>query len=270
MTTSSVRLLVHVPRKRPRKQARDRHPDHTSVRSGHWLYAFGVPESDSLLQTLRELAALTVSEDGLAETADSVVALACETLDCDYAGLSVFQTGGSFVTMGETAPIVAAADQLQYELREGPCVEAAWEQDTFVSNDLAIDERWPTWGPKAAALGFGSLLAARLTIGGTSLGALNLYSTEVREFSADDRDTAVIFATHAAAPLISVRERENLKVAVDGRTLIGQAQGILMQRFDVDGDTAFAVLRRYSQSQNLKLRAVADLVIEHGDLPSAD
>jgi GAF domain-containing protein len=171
--------------------------------------------------------------------------------------------------MGETAAIVAQADQLQYDLGEGPCVEAAWEQDTFVSHDLAHDPRWPSWGPRAAALGFGSMLAARLTIGGTSLGALNLYATALRDFDADDRDTAMIFATHAAAPLISVRERENLKIAVDGRTVIGQAQGILMQRFDLDAGTAFAVLRRYSQAQNVKLREVAELVIAQGELPAA-
>ena len=66
---------------------------------------------------------------------------------------------------------------------------------------------------------------------------------------------------------MSVRERENLKEAVEGRTLIGQAQGILMSRFDLDADRAFAVLRRFSQAQNIKLRAVAELVIDSGDLP---
>ncbi len=226
-----------------------------------------MPDPDELLPALRELAALCVGEDDLAETAESVVALACDTLDCEHAGLTVFRAGGGFETLGPTSPDVVSADLLQYELSEGPCVEAAWEQDTFVSNDLANDPRWPQWGPKAATLGFGSLLAARLTIGGTSLGALNLYSTAEREYTADDRDTAVIFATHAAAPLISVRERDNLRLAVDGRTLIGQAQGILMQKFDVDSSTAFAVLRRYSQAQNLKLRVVADLVVAHGELP---
>lgn len=223
-----------------------------------------------LLQTLGDLAALSVTDDNLSETAESVVALACDTLECDFAGLTVFQAGGGFTTMGETAPIVAQADQLQYDLREGPCIEAAWEQDTFVSHDLAHDDRWPVWGPKAADLGFGSLLAARLTIGGTSLGALNLYSTSVRDFSTDDQETALIFATHAAAPLISVRERDNLRIAVDGRTVIGQAQGILMARFDVGADTAFSVLRRYSQAQNLKLRAVAQLVVDHGELPGIE
>jgi GAF domain-containing protein len=221
----------------------------------------------SILDTLRALAALAVSEDDLSDTAEGVVALACDTLDCTYAGLTVFRAGGSFETLAPTDPLVSEADQLQYELREGPCVEAAWEDETFVSNDLANDPRYPAWGPKAAAMGFGSLLAARLTIGDSTIGALNLYATETREYSLDDRDTAVIFASHAAATIMTARERDNLKEAVEGRTLIGQAQGILMERFDLDAQRAFGVLRRFSQTQNVKLRHVAELVIENGALP---
>lgn len=223
-----------------------------------------------MLETLRALAALAVTEDDLAETAESVVALACDTLDCQHAGLTVFRAGGSFETLAPTGPTVTEADQLQYELGEGPCVEAAWEEETFVSNDLARDPRYPNWGPKAAVLGFGSLLAARLAIGGKTIGALNLYATDTREYSADDRDTAVIFASHAAATIMTVRERENLKEAVEGRTIIGQAQGILMERFDLDAARSFAVLRRFSQAQNLKLRHVAALVVENGSLPELD
>lgn len=224
----------------------------------------------SILETLRELAALSITDDDIQETAESVVALACDTLDCTYAGLTVFRAGGSFETLAPTDPIVTEADHLQYELREGPCVEAAWEDDTFVCNNLETDPRWPAWGPKAAALGFGSLLAARLSIGGKTIGAMNLYSTATREYSADDRATAVIFASHAAATIMSVRERENLKEAVEGRTIIGQAQGILMERFDLDADRAFAVLRRFSQTENIKLRQVAELVIVSGSLPLTD
>ncbi|MFL6107605.1 MAG: ANTAR domain-containing protein [Marmoricola sp.] len=224
----------------------------------------------SILDTLRALAELAVGDDDLTETAEGVVALACETLDCQHAGLTVFRAGGSFETLAPTGPLVTEADHLQYDLAEGPCVEAAWEADTFVSNDLARDPRYPHWGPKAAAMGFGSLLAARLSIGGTTIGALNLYSTETREYSPDDRDTAVIFASHAAATIMTVRERENLKEAVEGRTLIGQAQGILMERFDLDGPRSFAVLRRFSQTENIKLRKVAEMVIETGSLPGVD
>jgi len=222
----------------------------------------------TILDSLRELAALSVADEDLLDTAETVVSLACETLDCQFAGLSVFRSGGTFETLAPTHPIVVQADQLQYELKEGPCVEAAWEDTTFLSDDLASDPRWPSWGPKAAALGFGSMLAARLSIGEKTIGALNLYSAEARDYDADDRATAVVFATHAAATLVSVREREHLKDAVEGRTVIGQAQGILMARFGLDADRAFSVLRRFSQSQNIKLRAVAELVIATGDLPT--
>jgi GAF domain-containing protein len=224
----------------------------------------------SILESLRELAALSVADDDVQDTAESVVALACDTLDCQFAGLTVFRAGGAFETVAPTHPMVAEADALQYEYGEGPCVQAAWEEDTFLSNDLASDPRWSVWGPKAAVLGFGSLLAARLSIGGKTLGALNLYSTSVRDYSADDRATAVIFASHAAATIMSVRERENLKGAVEGRTIIGQAQGILMERFGLDADRAFSVLRRFSQTENIKLRQVAELVITTGSLPDAD
>ncbi|MCW2783533.1 MAG: hypothetical protein JWP74_50, partial [Marmoricola sp.] len=76
--------------------------------------------------------------------------------------------------------------------------------------------------------------------------------------------------SHAAATIMSVRERENLREAVEGRTVIGQAQGILMERFDLDADRAFSVLRRFSQTENIKLRQVAELVIANGDLPGSD
>lgn len=223
-----------------------------------------------ILDTLRALAELAVNDDDLVETAEGVVALACETLDCQHAGLTVFRAGGSFETLAPTGPLVSEADNLQYQLGEGPCVEAAWEEETFVSNDLVRDPRYPNWGPKAAAMGFGSLLAARLSIGGNTIGALNLYATDTREYTADDRDTAVIFASHAAATIMTVRERENLKEAVEGRTLIGQAQGILMERFDLDANRSFAVLRRFSQTQNIKLRQVAEMVIENGALPELE
>lgn len=222
------------------------------------------------LEILRDLAALAVTEDDLVETAESVVALACDTLECKFAGLTVFSAGGRFETLAPTDPIVSQADQLQYELGEGPCVEAAWEEDTFLSTDLSSDPRWPSWGPKAVALGFGSMLAARLSIGDKTIGALNLYSADARDYTREDRDTATTFAAHAAATLITVRERENLRGAIEGRTLIGQAQGILMARFDLDADRAFAVLRRFSQTQNVKLRAVAEMVVDNGDLPSID
>ncbi|MGN6251704.1 MAG: GAF and ANTAR domain-containing protein [Marmoricola sp.] len=221
-----------------------------------------------LFSALQDLAAHTVDDGSLRTTAESVVAIALQTLECDYAGLTVFGPNGRLETMAPSDPIVEHADKLQYELEEGPCVAAAEDGTTYVCRDLATDPRWPRWGPVAAELGLGSLVGTRLVSGDHVLGALNLYCSRERDFAAADRDMAEVLAVHAATALIAVRERENLHAAMDARTLIGQAQGILMERFDIDAESAFGVLRRYSQTRNLKLRIVAEDVVATRRLPS--
>ena len=225
--------------------------------------------SEEILSKLNELSALAAGEPDVDYTAERVVQIAVQTVECDAGGLTVFK-GRRFTSVAASEPIVEDADRLQYELGEGPCVEAAWEQDTFVSNDLALDPRWPTWGPKAAALGLGGLMATRMSVGDKVLGALNLYAERPRRFTSDDRAFAHIFATHATAMLLATREIQNLRLALDARTLIGQAQGILMERFGLDESKAFSVLRRYSQESNVKLRDVADVVISTRRLPGAE
>lgn len=219
-----------------------------------------------MLGSLAELAALSLDDESLDTTAEAVVALAMSTIGCEYAGLTVFGRK-DFRSLAPSDSLVEQADKLQHALRQGPCVQAAWDTDTYVANDLANDPRWPDFGAEVAALGFRSLLATRLAAGEHTLGALNLYSTRVRDFDDDDRDFARMFASHAAATLMTVRQRENLMTALDARTLIGQAQGILMERFGIDADRAFGVLRRYSQARNVKLRTVAEELVSQRSLP---
>ncbi|WP_310962059.1 GAF and ANTAR domain-containing protein [Nocardioides terrisoli] len=223
-------------------------------------------ERDSLLSTLSELAVLTLDESDIENTAEAVVSIAMHTIGCEYAGLTVFEPNG-FASLAPSDPIVEKVDKLQHHLQQGPCVEAAWEGDTFISGDLTAEPRWPEWSKQAAAEGLRSMLATRLVSGDHVLGALNLYSSAPRDFTADDRDFARVFAVHATTALLAVRERESLRVAVDARTLIGQAQGILMERFDIDADRAFSVLRRYSQTRNVKLRVIAEDVVASRTLP---
>jgi GAF domain-containing protein len=225
-----------------------------------------VSVEESVLGSLAELAALSLDDESLDTTAEAVVALAMSTIGCEYAGLTVFGKK-DFRSLAPSDSLVEQADKLQHALRQGPCVQAAWDTDTYVANDLANDPRWPDFGAEVAALGFRSLLATRLAAGEHTLGALNLYSTRVRDFDDDDRDFARMFASHAAATLMTVRQRENLMTALDARTLIGQAQGILMERFGIDADRAFGVLRRYSQARNVKLRTVAEELVSQRSLP---
>ena len=112
-----------------------------------------------------------------------------------------------------------------------------------------------------------SILSIRLHTSGQTLGGLNFYAGQRHRFSDDDIALAHIFGQHASVALATARREEGLRTAIDARHLIGQAQGILMERFGLSGDQAFAVLRRYSQDNNVRLRSVAERIIETRRLP---
>jgi len=224
-----------------------------------------VPESPG--QAFARLALELSRTTTVDQTAAQIVAFGMRTVDTQFAGITMIRGRGKFETVGPSAQVVADADRLQYTLAEGPCVDAATSSQTVLSADLATDERWPRWGPAAAELGFHSVLSAELHAGGHRIGSINLYGAVGRKFTHEDADVARLFASHAAAALAAVSLREGLQNALDTRTIIGQAQGVLMERFEIDADRAFAILRRYSQDGNRKLTDVARTVVETLQLP---
>lgn len=197
------------------------------------------------------------------------VDLAVELLEgCDHAGITLIR-GGRFSTGPATDDLVAHGDRLQDELDEGPCHDAIRQARTVYTADLASDPRWPTWGPKIRAeLGVGSLLSMLLYTNNRSYGALNMYSDHTQGFTQDDLSTADALATHLAVALADGEEIENRGVAMVNRTVIGQAEGILMERLGVKDDQAFAYLRRISQDTNRKLLDVAQELVRTRVLPS--
>jgi GAF domain-containing protein len=202
------------------------------------------------------------------ETVEQVARLAQDVLACDYASITLQRAGGALETVGATNPIVEKADALQYEFGEGPCYEAVKEDGDFLAHDIEHDLRWPLWGPAAAKLGIHSLLGVRLSTRHDTFGALNLYAVEPRSYDADDVVVAHIFAAHASVALAASHNEANLRRAIDTRHIIGQAQGVLMERFKIDDVAAFGVLRRLSQDGNTKLRVVAQRIVdEHGSSP---
>lgn len=203
------------------------------------------------------------------QTADQVVERARTTLGADHAGLTLIRSGGRLESLACTDELVVKADLLQYELAEGPCHDAAWHESTLASQDLAADSRWPRWAPQANNLGICSVLAAELTADDTGkrLGALNLYWEHPTTFTSDDLAFANIFAVHAAIALKASLQNAQLNTALDARNVIGQAQGILMERHNLSNQQSFEVLRRYSQNHNIKLRDVAQQLVDTRQLP---
>ncbi len=210
-------------------------------------------------------------QPGVPQTVDLVVHHARAVVAADVASVRLEHHGGREIEIaGHTDPAAARADRLQLETGEGPCVDAGRDRaDTAVIADTHTDQRWPAWSKRLAAdLGIRSVLSVELGTPGDRLGALNLYARDPGRFDADDRAVAHVLARHAAVALADSRQQVNLRQAIDARKLIGQAEGILMERFDLDADQAFAVLRRYSQDNNIKLSEVAQRLIESRTLPA--
>ena len=157
---------------------------------------------------------------------------------------------------------------------EGPCLAVITEGlDSLYADDLREDTRWPAFGPRAVAAGLRSLLAFRLFADDT-LGALSLYARLPRAYGATDRAAGLIFATHAGIALAAAQDRaqealraEHLAGGLVSREVIGQAQGILMEREGITAAQAFDVLCRASQHLNLKLRTVAQDLVDTGVRP---
>jgi GAF domain-containing protein len=148
-------------------------------------------------------------------------------------------------------------------------MDAVWEHEVISSPDLATEARWPTWGPRVVSeLGVRSMLCIQLFTSNDHVGALNLYSRQVRAFDdIGDRLEAQALAAHVAVALVAAQEIEQLSEAVGTRTVIGQAEGILMERFDIGASQAFEVLKRVSSHSNVKLHAVAVELVLTRNLP---
>ena len=204
------------------------------------------------------------------ETIRRIIDLALECIDCDYASVTVVHADGGVETVASSDEVIDRADALQYELGEGPCLTAAEHEGLWVIAETGTDPRWPQWGPQAAALGLHSILAVHLFTDRTMLGALNLYAKQSHQYSADDIETAQIVAAHASVGLARTRSEQNLWRAVDARHVVGQAQGILMERFSLSSEQAFSVLKRYSQQHNIKIRDIAVHLLSTGEMPPGD
>ncbi|WP_194846573.1 GAF and ANTAR domain-containing protein [Mumia zhuanghuii] len=205
--------------------------------------------------------------DTTQETAEQVIKYLCEILEMDHAAVTMIRGGGRLDTVAATAGVAVRADELQVELGEGPCLSDSWDQ-TLRSGDLSAETRWPRWTQAVADMGLASLLGVSLSPDGRRMGVVTLYSKEPRFFDDDDAALAHVFARHASLALAKAEHQANLVFALDARKLIGQAQGILMERFGLDDHRAFEVLRRYSQHHNLKLRAVAEMLVSTRNLPT--
>ena len=219
-----------------------------------------------LASAARDLA----EESGTQSTLERAVKVATELIDsCDLAGISIVTKDG-IETRAATHETLRRIDELQFDLEEGPCRDALRQEEVVSAADLSTDDRWPRWGPRIAEeTGAHSTLSFRLFVEGDDLGALNLYAYDKDAFDREDLLEGLVLAAHASIALANTLEQDHLRRALDTRRTIGEATGILRERFKLSSDQAFGVLQRVSSQHNIKLFKVAQMLVETGDLPEA-
>lgn len=217
-----------------------------------------------LVEASRRLAAALRPGD-LDTTLSNITAAAVEVLpDVDAASLTIKHADGRLETVAPTDEKLMDIDAAQYELREGPCYEAAVDTVHVTSPDLANDERFPRYAPVVLRAGIRAQAGVRLFESPESTGALNLYSGKVGAFE-DLGALSELFAHQSAMALDYARQIDQLQEAISTRQVIGQAVGIVMERFGVDEAHAFGFLTRLSSHENVKLRLVAERLVDARD-----
>lgn len=210
---------------------------------------------------------LHVKNAELQPTLDAIVAEAIQTVPAaKYAGLLLVQrhelTPQS--TIGRPPHLL---DLLQQRLKSGPCVETAETQSVHrIDNMSTTDRRWPEFMAEAVKLGVCSMLCVPLWVDERTLGSLSLYADHPAAFGDHDEQPVTFFATLAAIALSGAQRADQMNAALRNREVIGQAKGILMERLRVTEDAAFLLLAQASQNQNRKLVAVAQHLVDTGEL----
>jgi hypothetical protein len=225
---------------------------------------------DDLAQVLATFARTVQRQTEPAAVLRTVVECARQTVPgADEGSITLVVGRRKMLNQAASSLLPRQVDALQEEVGQGPCLETAFDQHTVLAADLAADPRWPAFSARAVALGVAGMLSFQLYVEGDNLGALNLYSRSVGGF--DQRSVAVgeLFAAHAAVAYAAAQRESALQRALVSRQVVGQAQGILMERGRVTAEQAFATLTRSSQERNVKLHEVARRLVETGDLPAA-
>ena len=211
-------------------------------------------DNEAVLDTVNRLAQ-AMSPGDLDQTLRNITTSAVEVLpEVGQASITVLHEDGTLATAAETADVLLELDARQYDLREGPCYEAATARSHVVSPDLASDERFRQYASFPVRKGIAAQAGIRLFDSSNGRGALNLYSTRVGAF-ADLGMLSALFVSQAAAAIAYAAEVGDERAAARTRATVGQAVGIVMERYELSDDRAFAFLTRVSQHRKVSLVA---------------
>jgi GAF domain-containing protein len=216
-----------------------------------------------------ELGTIVLGERPLPQILEQVVHVAARMFSGPIEASITLVAGDSPSTVAFTGDLAIALDERQYEAERGPCLDAAASGETLRVTNLSDDGRWPSYARAAVERGIHSSLSVPLPVQRNVTGALNFYSTNPEGFNEEEVELAQTFAAHAAVAVANAHLyettatlAEQMRQAMVTRAVIEQAKGIVMAERKCSAADAFDALVRLSQETHMKLRDVAQQLVD--------
>jgi GAF domain-containing protein len=219
----------------------------------------------------RELSRLVLVDRSLTDVLTDVTRLAAQGIPgAEATSITLIRNDRAF-TVAHYGEMSLAADELQYEHGSGPCMDAGRAGVLLRVDDMRTEQRWPDYAAHLVeTTDVLSSLSIPLPYQGSSIGALNNYSTQPSAFALPESLSAGLEVAEIVAVAVANadahaqlgEQARNMGLAMESRAVIEQAKGVLMAQRHVDADQAFEILREASQRYNRKLRDIARGIVE--------
>jgi hypothetical protein len=234
--------------------------------------AAGAPApGNDISRHLQNLARNLETEPGIEGILDDIVAAAVRLIpNAVEASISVVRGRRTMESFAASGELPRRVDDLQSEVQEGPCMDAAFDEDIVRVPDVGKESRWPLFAERAWDAGARSMLSFQLFVDGDDLGVLNVYGNTVGAFEDSDEEIALLVASHAAIGFADVQNLSALNASLINRDIVGQAKGILMERYRISSYQAFSLIDAVSTQTSVKLIDVAEHIIAGGTLAIDD
>jgi GAF domain-containing protein len=219
-----------------------------------------VTDGEPVARALVALYDFVTDRESLDDALTRIVSVTTETLGADFGGITLRDPVDGVATIGSTDPLVDEVDEAQYRPGAGPCLTAMHSGEIVHTEDLRTDGRWPEFAQAATSRGILSTLSLPLIANERTDGAVNLYALRVDAFDDASVTFGRAFAEQAEIGIAYWKQAqlaEHLNRALESRSVIEQAKGVLMATTGCDADTAFDLLRQQSQAENRKLHVIA-------------
>lgn len=225
--------------------------------------------SDRLAEVLKTFAVTLVTEYAVEDMLDQLCKDVCAVLDVDGAGVMLEDDGGALRFVAASDDIVRAIEALQIELGEGPCLHTYRTGTVTMVDDLARDDRFPQFSPRALDAGLAAVHSFPLAASDETIGAINVYTAAPTALDDHGREAGVLLASLATTYILNARTLAashrltgQLQHALDSRIVIEQAKGKLSEQLQLPLADAFEVMRRHARNNGAKLHDVAAQIID--------